>query len=170
MRELALRDGLTGLWNRRALDGILQTELARAPREGRPLTVVMVDADHFKRINDAHGHLAGDAVLKEIASRLVANTRAYDSVGRYGGEEFMIVLPGLQAGRTEDRARIEAFHHAVGARPMRLGPQLEATVTCSFGVVVIGPAEAVSVEEIVRRADEALYRAKALGRDRIEFG
>ena len=170
MRELALRDGLTGLWNRRALDGILQTELARAPREGRPLTVVMVDADHFKRINDAHGHQAGDAVLKEIASRLVASTRAYDSVGRYGGEEFMIVLPGLQADRAEDRARIEAFHHAVGTRPMSLGAQLEATVTCSFGVVVIGPAEAVSVEEIVRRADEALYRAKALGRDRIEFG
>ncbi|MEP6874967.1 MAG: diguanylate cyclase [Burkholderiales bacterium] len=168
MRELASRDGLTGLWNRRALVDILQTELARAPREGRPLAVVIADADHFKEINDSHGHLAGDRVLKEIAARLVASTRAYDCVGRYGGEEFILVLPGLHADRAEDRARIEAFHHAIGAESFNLGDGLEVSVTCSFGVV--SASTGATVEEVIARADAALYRAKERGRNRIEYG
>jgi diguanylate cyclase (GGDEF)-like protein len=171
MRELAQRDGLTGLWNRRALSEILRTELARALREGKPLTLVIVDADHFKRVNDVHGHLAGDKVLQVIAGRLVASTRGYDCVGRFGGEEFIVVLPGMNAEVPEDRLRVEALQHAVSDQAIDLGNGQEITVTCSFGVVVArGDAQDVSVEALIQRADEALYRAKAQGRNRIEVG
>ena len=170
MRELASKDGLTGAWNRRALMEIGTRELQRAQREGRPLTLVLADIDHFKRINDGHGHPAGDAVLCEFVRRLVQVVRPYDAVGRYGGEEFVLVLLGASTERPEDRARLSAIHACVAASPVALGNGQELTVTCSFGVASVSQNTAMNLEDLVAAADAALYRAKQAGRDRIEYG
>ncbi|HLO95489.1 MAG TPA: diguanylate cyclase, partial [Burkholderiaceae bacterium] len=171
MRELAMKDGLTGVWNRRALTDILARERARALRERSTLTLVLVDADHFKRVNDEHGHLAGDEVLRELARRLVGATRATDAVGRYGGEEFVIALPGLSPADPACVARIEAIHHSIGDQPFVIGAELQLAVTCSFGVACLrGAADAPGdVESTLAQADAALYRAKERGRNRIEY-
>jgi len=169
MRELALKDALTGVWNRRALMTMLESELARSEREQQALTLVIVDADHFKQVNDVHGHLAGDAVLKELASRLQRITRAYDVVGRYGGEEFLLLLPHLNTDRTEDRRRIEAFHRAISDQPMSIGEGRDIVVTCSFGVASLTPGQPVTGEALIAQADAALYQAKDAGRNRIVY-
>jgi len=169
MRELATKDGLTGAWNRRALTEIGTRELLRAQREGRPLTLVMADIDHFKRINDGHGHPAGDAVLREFVRRLVQVVRPYDAVGRYGGEEFVLVLFGASTERPEDRARLSAIHARVAASPIELGNGQALTVTCSFGVASLSQTAPASLDDLVAAADAALYRAKQAGRNRIEY-
>jgi diguanylate cyclase (GGDEF)-like protein len=169
MRELALKDALTGVWNRRALMSMLEAELARSEREQQALTLVIVDADHFKQVNDTYGHLAGDAVLKELASRLQHLTRAYDVVGRYGGEEFLLLLPHLDTDRVEDRQRIEAFHRAISAQPVGIGEGVGILVTCSFGVASLTPGQPVTGEALIAQADAALYQAKDAGRNRIVY-
>jgi diguanylate cyclase (GGDEF)-like protein len=169
MRELALKDGLTGVLNRRALNDAVAAEIARAGRSRLPLALVMVDADHFKRINDEHGHPAGDAVLVAIAQRLQATTRPYDAIGRYGGEEFLLLLPELDVRSTEGRARIEAFHRAICSRPVALAEGTELAVTCSFGVAGFMGGSVVGPEALITSADAALYRAKENGRNRIEY-
>jgi diguanylate cyclase (GGDEF)-like protein len=164
LREQATRDHLTGLWNRGMVLEHLDRELQRAGREAKPLAVVLADLDHFKRWNDTHGHAAGDAVLRGVAERMHAALRAYDFVGRYGGEEFLIVLPGCDgaaAARLAERvrARIAAESIAAGATSL--------AVTASFGVAWthgLGCEPAA----LIRVADEALYRAKAGGRNRVE--
>jgi diguanylate cyclase (GGDEF)-like protein len=170
MRELALKDGLTGVLNRRALDEALATEVSRAVRGRSPLALVIVDADRFKLINDQHGHPAGDAVLVAIAQRLKAPTRPYDAVGRYGGEEFVLVLPNLDVESAAGRARIAAFHQAICEQPVTLPSGLALAVTCSFGVAGLAAGQAEAPQALITRADAALYRAKQNGRNRIEYG
>jgi diguanylate cyclase (GGDEF)-like protein len=168
LEELASKDGLTGVNNRRVILEILARELERARREGVALMLVMADIDHFKRINDSHGHAAGDDVLREFTRRLQSVIRPYDAIGRYGGEEFLLVLPGLSAGIASDRVRL-ANIHAVISNPPMLAHGTPLTVTCSFGVVDGQggtPGEAASLIHI---ADQALYRAKAEGRNRIAY-
>jgi diguanylate cyclase (GGDEF)-like protein len=155
LREQAMVDGLTGLPNRRALDETLDDAVRRADRDGRPLTVAMVDVDRFKAYNDAHGHPEGDRLLADIAGAWKAELRGHDIVGRYGGEEFLLVLPGVDsdiAARVIERLR--------GAMPTE--------VTCSFGVATWDGGEGATA--LVARADAALYRAKAEGRDRVVLG
>jgi diguanylate cyclase (GGDEF)-like protein len=164
LRELATRDALTNVWNRRALTEILAREVLRCARERVPLALAMSDIDHFKRVNDTHGHPAGDAVLREFASRLSTGLRPYDAVGRYGGEEFVVVMPGLDIRLPEHRARLEALHARIGATPMSIG-----TVTCSFGVAGSDGQQAVDADALIAAADAALYAAKRAGRDRIEW-
>ena len=164
LREQATKDGLTGVWNRRALMEILAREVNRCARERMPLAVALADIDHFKQVNDIHGHPAGDAVLREFAGRLVAGVRPYDAVGRYGGEEFVVVMPGLDINQAEHRARLTAIHESIGGSPMTIG-----TVTCSFGVAGTDGLASMDVDTLIATADEALYRAKRNGRDRIEW-
>jgi len=166
LREQATHDPLTGLWNRYALLDALEREHSRAVREGTPLAVIMVDLDHFKRVNDTYGHQAGDAVLREAAGRMQAGVRSYDLVGRYGGEEFLIVLPGTSGANAVQLA--ERLRAAVAQEPVG-HDLLRIRVTASFGVSTSGPALIADPRTLIRLADEALYRAKAQGRNRVEW-
>ncbi len=161
-RFRATHDTLTGLWNRGAILDILKRELVRAQREGTSVGVVLADLDHFKKINDTYGHLAGDAVLRESAQRIGAAVRAYDAVGRYGGEEFLIVLSGCDEATVNQAERIRAL---VGAEPVSTAEGV-IPVTLSLGVASGG--EGQEVEATLRAADAALYRAKRAGRNRVE--
>jgi diguanylate cyclase (GGDEF)-like protein len=163
LMEQATHDSLTAVLNRGAIFEVLQQEMERAARQRTPLTAVLVDIDHFKRINDVHGHQIGDAVLREIAQRLKAALRSYDSLGRYGGEEFMIVMPGLS--REDSLARIRQVHQAVNGQVIH--KDIEAVVTCSLGVAWLEGA--LDLESLVHAADQALYSAKANGRNRVEI-
>jgi diguanylate cyclase (GGDEF)-like protein len=164
LRIQATHDALTGLINRGRVLEILQTEIARSERELRPLAVLMVDLDHFKRINDAHGHQAGDAVLREGSRRMTAATRQYDSPGRYGGEEFLIVLPGCDA--RAGRAQAERIREAFACQPFDTGGTL-LTMTCSIGISSRNACVAVNASRLIHEADEALYAAKRDGRNRV---
>ena len=161
LRQQATHDGLTGLLNRNTVLAKLQEEVARAARQETPVAVLMADLDRFKSINDRFGHLAGDDVLREAARRMKAASRGYDSVGRYGGEEFLIVFPGChtpEASRQSERLR-----EAIASEPFDIGTTA-LPVTCSFGLACTDTTDAA---QLVRSADEALYQAKAAGRNRI---
>jgi diguanylate cyclase (GGDEF)-like protein len=162
LRDQATRDSLTGLWNRRMILEILQREMPRSQREGQPMSVIMADIDHFKGINDTHGHLVGDQVLLQIAQRLLAVLRPYDTVGRYGGEEFLIVLPGC--GPDIAVVLAERLRCAVESESIRGEGMLLRSVTVSLGVAT-WDGEASS-QELLRVADAALYQAKKQGRNR----
>ena len=163
LKEQAIRDPMTGLFNRRYLDTIVPHELARCEREKAPLCVMMIDLDHFKQVNDTYGHQGGDEVLKALASLLLDSVRASDVACRYGGEEFLLLLPNMSAehavGRAEQwRAAFEAITVNYG------GTNIKATL--SIGVALY-PGEGTSVDELTRCADLALYKAKAQGRNRV---
>jgi two-component system, cell cycle response regulator len=165
LREQATRDPLTGLLNRGAIRDVLNSEVSRAAREGTSLGVVMADLDHFKQVNDTHGHATGDSVLLEATRRMRASLRGYDAIGRYGGEEFLIVAPGCNlqcvwslADRM--RARIANEPMVTGAGPL--------SVTCSLGVVSTDDDPRRDIDALVRAADAALYRAKDAGRNVVE--
>jgi two-component system, cell cycle response regulator len=166
LEELALTDALTGLPNRRAVEHWVARELSAAARHGFPLWVVMADLDRFKSINDAHGHDAGDQVLKKFAAILKGNTRASNMCGRIGGEEFVLVLghsdrAGVQIAIERVRQELEAQTFTINGATIR--------VTASFGIAGFHNRRAPEFAQLLRTADGALYAAKALGRNRIEF-
>ena len=160
----ARHDSLTGFLNRKAIFDTLQREVIRSLRNGNPLALIIADLDHFKAVNDTHGHPAGDAVLQEAARRILASTRTYDSVGRYGGEEFLIVAPGC--GVTEAALLAERLRKGVAENAFNASGCAIA-VTMSLGVADASSAQ--NAEELLRLADEALYKAKAGGRNRVEI-
>ncbi|WP_439385210.1 diguanylate cyclase [Ideonella sp. YS5] len=169
LRERATKDGLTGAWNRRTVLEMLEHDVERSARDRQPLTVLLADIDHFKRINDELGHPAGDEVLRQFVARLRAEVRPYDAIGRYGGEEFVVILRGLCVDQAEDRARVEAMRAAIAGEPMMLAHGMQRHVTCSFGAACARAEEAATSEDLIRQADEALYRAKRAGRNRVEY-
>ncbi len=163
----ASHDPLTGLWNRGAILEILQKEMSRSKREGTPVSIVMADIDHFKQVNDQFGHLAGDAVLREVARKFQSSLRPYDSIGRYGGEEFLVVIPGCdceEAWGLADRVRGEFSTNSTSTS------EGVFAITLSFGVAAADSTQDSSTDEVIRLADEALYRAKEKGRNRVEKG
>jgi two-component system cell cycle response regulator len=166
LRDQAIRDPLTKLLNRRAIIEWLDTELTRAARDHTSVGVVLLDLDHFKRVNDTLGHLAGDHVLREAAQAMANTIRPYDAIGRFGGEEFLMVLPGcdqINAVGHAERLR-EAFHHLLVQTSSG-----EVRFTASIGVTVVGPESYVESQTAIHVADSAMYAAKRAGRDRVEF-
>jgi diguanylate cyclase (GGDEF)-like protein len=166
LRIQSVRDALTGLYNRRYLEEMLDREVRRASRSEQSLGVLMIDLDHFKRFNDTHGHEAGDAVLRETGSLLAAGVRAEDFVCRYGGEEFVVILPTADAAAARARAerlRTRMRELTIIHRGSSLG-----MVTISVGVAAF-PQHGMSPKDLMAAADAALYQAKRGGRDRVEL-
>ena len=165
LRARATFDELTGLLNRATILERLDRELKVSARTGAPVSVVLADLDDFKRVNDTHGHPVGDEVLREASKRMAGRMRSYDDLGRYGGEEFLGVLPGCPPAGV--LAVAERMRHSVGTLSITTvaGP-IELTV--SFGVATSDPAHPVLASALVAAADEALYRAKRSGRNRVE--
>jgi diguanylate cyclase (GGDEF)-like protein len=166
LAQLAVTDGLTGLYNHRHFHERLALEVERTGRSGLPMALFMIDVDHFKRYNDLRGHPAGDEVLRQLARLLGDGRRVNDFVARYGGEEFAVVLvdtPKLSAAQIAEKLR-----ERVAAHPFSM-PEAEPKLSISVGVAAF-PEDAQDSEGLVRAADAALYRAKAAGRDRVAAG
>jgi diguanylate cyclase len=163
LREQAHRDPLTGQYNRRYLDTTLQREMFRAAREQLPITLLMVDIDHFKAINDSHGHPVGDEVLRQIGLILATHARSHDVVCRYGGEEFLLMLPQLPSTLALQRA--EQLRRAAKTHVFSTEAG-DIRVTLSVGVATY-PDNGQTVDELLRSADHALYQAKREGRNRV---
>jgi two-component system cell cycle response regulator len=162
--RLATVDPLTGIANRQAILGCVEEEIARAARYRHPLSVILVDLDHFKRLNDSHGHAAGDLVLRHVGTLLARNVRTTDVPGRYGGEEFLIVLPETDADAAA--AVAEKLRQMMSRTSVELADGEVVTVTLSAGVAG-GMGDILEANALVRDADAALYSAKALGRDQV---
>jgi two-component system, cell cycle response regulator len=164
MRFKATHDALTGVWNRGAIMETLDREVSRSAREGASLGVLIADLDHFKSINDNYGHLAGDRVLCEVTRRMQADIRAYDSVGRFGGEEFLILIPGCSHSETIENS--ERLREAILRQPVETdsGP---LKITLSIGAAATGDWPEQTAGQILHLADLALYRAKEEGRNRV---
>ena len=166
MRFKATHDALTSIWNRGVIMDLLGRELMRSQRESGCTIVLLGDVDHFKSVNDTHGHLVGDEVLQEIARRLLLSIRSYDFVGRYGGEEFLLVLNNCKPQFAE--ARAEEIRKIVGSRPIQTlaGP---VNITMSFGLLRSDMWGVRPVEELMHEVDAALYAAKAGGRNCVRI-
>ncbi len=166
--RLASTDYLTGLLNRRAFLERLERELNRCQREVSRMGIIIMDIDHFKRVNDNFGHQVGDLVLQEFSNILVKLCRSYDFIGRYGGEEFIVCLPGADKWNTYQIA--ERIRSTIENKKTLL-PNKESSVsiTASFGIASMEPGQIKSADKLINEADEALYRAKAQGRNRIEM-
>ncbi len=164
---LSNTDALTGIANRRNFDRVLAQEWVRGERRGTPLALIMLDVDLFKHFNDHYGHLAGDLCLQTLARALVrAGRRAGELVARYGGEEFVVLLPETSAHEALEAAR--RIHHEVGSLALPHAQTPWGIITVSLGVASLVPSRQAVAEDLVRRADAALYRAKMAGRNRIE--
>jgi diguanylate cyclase (GGDEF)-like protein len=160
--RMATTDGLTGILNRRAMDDLLAARFAEAVRYKRPLAFLLFDVDHFKKVNDVHGHPAGDAVLRGVAQVAASQARDSDRVARYGGEEMALILPetdlaGAMVIAERIRVAVAAAEHATEGGALK--------VTVSAGVSVVGPG-IEKAEQLIEAADQALYRAKQSGRNR----
>jgi diguanylate cyclase (GGDEF)-like protein len=166
MRFKASHDALTGLWNRGAILELLQREVWRTEREGSSLALMLVDLDHFKTVNDTLGHLSGDDALREVARRISQSVRVYDLVGRYGGEEFLVLLPACDRSAAEERAKRLSL--AVAQAPIETSAG-QTRMTLSVGVISTADAPGNGSIALLRAADAALYRAKEGGRNRVEF-
>ncbi|NRB03301.1 MAG: GGDEF domain-containing protein [Rhodobacteraceae bacterium] len=170
----AIRDPLTGLFNRRYISEFLQHSLSDAETNNEPLSVLLADIDHFKRVNDTYFHAAGDAVIRDVANRLRANLRDSDPLSRFGGEEFLAILRNASFDQAERAA--QRIKHAIRSEKFALPDHAaEIQITVSIGVSVFvpeprtAPAKAPSSDQLIAQADRSLYNAKALGRDRIEL-
>lgn len=162
-RTASLVDPMLNVWNRRAIDDMLQRELSLSIREGSPLCLLMIDFDHFKSVNDRFGHPVGDAVLREGARRIRSALRGYDVLGRFGGEEFIVLLP--QTAFQDAVIVAERVRRAVAESPFAIGERhVPVTVSIGVGGMVAGTPAAA---ELIEAADRALYRAKAQGRDQV---
>jgi two-component system cell cycle response regulator len=162
MRFEARHDIHTGLLNHSAILENLRMEVLRARREGTDLGIIMVDLDHFKEVNDRFGHMAGDTVLREVARRLRASIRPYDYIGRYGGEEFVVLAPGCNLEHTTMLA--ERLRASIASEPVR-DSTISVDVTASLGVS--SASDTKSADQLLKATDEALYAAKAQGRNRV---
>lgn len=160
----ATHDSMTTLWNNAAIAEILHKEIKRAKRQGGSLSICLIDLDHFKSVNDTYGHLVGDEVLKTAASRMFHSVREYDSLGRYGGEEFLAVLPGCAARDAVNT--VERMQRALCGEPLLTEPS-NIVVTGSFGICEWSAG--LDVADLLSRADQALYAAKSAGRNRVQL-
>ena len=166
--QLATSDPLTGLFNRGYVDDRLAMELSRARRYGKALAVAVVDADHFKTLNDTHGHAAGDVVLKKLAGLLRASFRQSDTTGRYGGEEFVVILP--ETDMETARRKVESLREAIANTPMELADRRQTLyVTISAGLASF-PQDGEDAAELFATADERMFEAKREGRNRVVAG
>jgi len=165
MRHAATHDSLTGLLNRGEIIGVLERELERARRERNPVSVILADIDHFKNVNDTHGHLFGDDALREIARRMHSKLRVYDGVGRYGGEEFLLLLPNCALKDAIQRA--DDLRAMIASQPV-VSRGVEKAITMSMGVAASECVGRKEMETLLSRADQALYEAKEKGRNRVE--
>jgi two-component system cell cycle response regulator len=168
-----ITDFLTGWHNRRYLQQRLREELSRAQRRGATISCLMIDIDHFKDINDSHGHLAGDNALKEVAQRVEAQIRSMDTAARFGGDELAVLLP--EANCAEAATLAERIRAAIAGEPIVLSAQIKRHLTVSVGVAELNPGRyqadlKVLGDRLLAEADAALYRAKALGRNRVQVG
>jgi diguanylate cyclase (GGDEF)-like protein len=166
LHKMATVDALTGIWNRRMILDALKVEMDRSIRKKIPLSVALMDIDFFKRVNDTYGHLAGDQVLCETVNRVRSKLRSYDSIGRYGGEEFLIFFQDCSMDNAWKQAeRILSF---VSKKPMNTSEGI-IPVTISIGICVLNKGKKIDMEPLIKLTDEALYRAKKNGRNRVEI-
>ena len=165
LRIQAMHDSLTQLLNHGAILDSLLGEINRAHRAHQPLSLILADLDGFKNVNDSYGHVVGDQVLVEVARRMRNCLRSYDAIGRYGGEEFLVIMPNSEDSQALQLA--ERIRLAVSSEPFRL-PQVDLTITVSQGVVTWMKPESVPIEQLIQAADRALYSVKNSGRNGVE--
>jgi diguanylate cyclase (GGDEF)-like protein len=166
LKEMAFKDGLTGLFNHAVLMELFEKEVKKQERSIRSISFMMLDIDFFKKVNDTYGHLAGDMIIKQVADILKSSVRDSDIVGRYGGEEFGVVLP--EANAQEACIVGERIRQAVENNAFDIGTE-KVKITLSVGIYVKDHADAIGYKEVIKKADDALYKAKQNGRNRVEL-
>ena len=164
--KLATTDSLTGVLNRRAFMERMEEEIQRAKREGNPISLILMDIDHFKRVNDTYGHQTGDLVLQRVTDKLIDKSRAYDFVGRYGGEEFVICV--LSTEKEAPHSIAERMRQNIEAQTIVTDHDNQTLhITASFGVATCRPESEDGLDTLIKRTDEAMYEAKNSGRNRV---